>query len=1038
VARIAHALVFVGLAASTPFAQSASAPPSVYAEEALVFDHISHRIAVDGDGTALRNSVVRVRVQSAAGVEQAGTVVLPYSKAFSTLDVKYLRVRKPTGAVIETPASSGIDLPADITRIAPTYTDLYLRQFNVVGLAAGDVLEYATEERTRSLIPPHFSFELNWNDEAIVLDQSLEISVPAELKLTVKSGAVQPTTADESRRRVYRWANANLARRSENELAVKRHAERDRRADVQVTTFRDWPQVGEAIRDLWRDRAAVTPAIRVKAQELTKGLATDQARLEAIYAFVALNIRYVSVSLGIGRYQPHAAEEVLANGFGDCKDKHTLLAALLGSIGIAAEPALIGPGLPFDRDIPTVAQFNHVVTIVPIGGSLTWLDTTLSVAPIGHLASVERNRDVLVLPERGNPHLDRTPAVSTRAEIHHVQTLGSVSVDGTLEANVEETFSGDLELVMRAAFRTVPQPEWVTLVSKLSIAERFNGSVSNVAVSPIEDTSRPFRLTYRYTDDQFSDWKEQKISPALPYLRRPTLAESDSPGIPIEIGGPVTLTATSRLELPSGFVLSLETGTEGEVIQDEPFARHRLRSQLRGRLYEVEREFELKRKELAVAEFDTYRRFDAAVSAVPSSVVLRPRKPWADGDQLQVDWYAGSSAAAVSTMKSAVSASNQRDYQKALALLEPLTTAEPTNASAWVLTAWVHRSAGRVDEAIAILMRQLTQSPSPDVHKLLASYLIISNRRTEAADVFSLGRERYPDDVPMLLYGGENLFRLSRHEEALSAFQAALGAESDSARLQMNIGLVHLAMGNTAAAVPSLLRSAALDPTPNRLNNVAWELAEANLAIDDAMTLAERAVKATEDEALALKFDALDTNALEVMRRLGMYWDTLGWAHYRKRNFDSALNYLVPAWELLGDAIVAQHIGELYEAQGNKTSAERYYALQREAASSAKSRDGNLERDRTISVSRPSSVPGGAIGLFLLVAPDHTVTDIRMVDADVTLKPAADVLRSKRIPGSLPQGSVVRTVRRGTLTCPSDGQDCRLVLEPANTVRSVN
>ncbi len=40
------------------------------------------------------------------------------------------------------------------------------------------------------------------------------------------------------------------------------------------------------------------------------------------------------MAFGIGRYQPHTAAEVFANQYGDCKDKHTLFAAILTAIGL--------------------------------------------------------------------------------------------------------------------------------------------------------------------------------------------------------------------------------------------------------------------------------------------------------------------------------------------------------------------------------------------------------------------------------------------------------------------------------------------------------------------------------------------------------------------------------------------------------------------------------------------------------------------------------------------------------------------------------
>jgi transglutaminase-like putative cysteine protease len=50
----------------------------------------------------------------------------------------------------------------------------------------------------------------------------------------------------------------------------------------------------------------------------------------------------VGIDFGVGRYQPHAAAEVLANQYGDCKDKDTLLEALLRAKGFTTAPALIG------------------------------------------------------------------------------------------------------------------------------------------------------------------------------------------------------------------------------------------------------------------------------------------------------------------------------------------------------------------------------------------------------------------------------------------------------------------------------------------------------------------------------------------------------------------------------------------------------------------------------------------------------------------------------------------------------------------------
>ncbi len=103
-------------------------------------------------------------------------------------------------------------------------------------------------------------------------------------------------------------------------------------------------------------------AIQAKADELTRGLTTDDAKVDALYNYVATQYRYIAVSFGIGRLQPHTAAEVFRNQYGDCKDKHTLLQAMLAAEKIEAEPVLIGSAVRVERraaDAVAVRPHDH-------------------------------------------------------------------------------------------------------------------------------------------------------------------------------------------------------------------------------------------------------------------------------------------------------------------------------------------------------------------------------------------------------------------------------------------------------------------------------------------------------------------------------------------------------------------------------------------------------------------------------------------------------------------------------------------------------
>ena len=198
----------------------------------------------------------------------------------------------------------------------------------------------------------------------------MEINVPKgrQIKLKSKPG-YEPKITDEGDRRVYRWTYTHLKDEEEGPHAKKkkgRHGSQDEIPTVQLTTFQSWEELGAWYASLEKDRRQPNDAIKAKAAELVQGKTDDMAKVKALYEYVSRNIRYVSLSFGLGRYQPHEASEVLVNGYGDCKDKNTLLAALLAAEGFQSTSVLIGSQHELDPDIPSPSQFDHVITRVPV------------------------------------------------------------------------------------------------------------------------------------------------------------------------------------------------------------------------------------------------------------------------------------------------------------------------------------------------------------------------------------------------------------------------------------------------------------------------------------------------------------------------------------------------------------------------------------------------------------------------------------------------------------------------------------------------
>src|ERR1700678_2850308 len=160
--------------------------------------------------------------------------------------------------------------------------------------------------------------------------------------------------------------------------------------------------------------------------------------------------RCISHSLGVGRYQPHYAAEVLTNRYGDCKDKATLLDALLDAEGIHSSTALINSKFDLDPDVPAPSQFDHAISFVAIGDKDIWLDSTAQVAPFQYLLPKLRGKDALVILSGQGAKLRRTPADLPFSKYYRLDVEGTVT-KRNVDVQIAFEMRGELELVARSA-----------------------------------------------------------------------------------------------------------------------------------------------------------------------------------------------------------------------------------------------------------------------------------------------------------------------------------------------------------------------------------------------------------------------------------------------------------------------------------------------------------------------------------------------------------------------------------------------------------
>src|SRR6202789_2476035 len=170
-------------------APAATAPtpltaPTDYPGESFIFDHLTrtYTFAADGTGTREFSGVIEVRNQP--GVKAFSVIPFDFASNSEHVEIDYVRVRHADGSIVTTSASDAQELPTEVTREAPFYSDLKQEQIPVRGLQPGVILEFQIRIiRTKSEAPNHF-----WGNESfflpsngiVIRSEVVELHVPKD------------------------------------------------------------------------------------------------------------------------------------------------------------------------------------------------------------------------------------------------------------------------------------------------------------------------------------------------------------------------------------------------------------------------------------------------------------------------------------------------------------------------------------------------------------------------------------------------------------------------------------------------------------------------------------------------------------------------------------------------------------------------------------------------------------------------------------------------------------------------------------------
>lgn len=1051
--------VLFAFSAAFVFAQSkpvTTASPSTatvsYTGEGQVIEQWETSYRYNADGTGAQESHIRMKVQTEAGARQYSVLTIGYAAATMSAQFISVRVTHADGTTTDTPPTDAIDMPAPVTQQAPLYSDLKALQLPVRGLRVGDTLEYRARVETKTAeAPGEFWDEAIFPRSVVVLSQTLTLDVPAATYLNVWSPTLKPVITEAAGRRIYKWSGSQLKPTSADKDAKESdNATEEVKPTVEWTTFKSWQEVGNWYRGLAAPRAVPTDALRAQADEITRDAKTPEEQIQAIYSFVSTHIRYVGIDFGVGRFQPHAAAEVLANQYGDCKDKDTLLEALLHAKGFTTAPALIGVNIQAVPELASPGQFNHVITTVTLPSGQIWMDSTPETEPYRLLVPKIRDKEALVIPSTGDAKLERSPSQPPFPFVDRFEATATLKADGELDGHVDITDRSDTEILLRTIARNIAPAQWDKGTQYLAGLLGFSGTTSNSNFARADDFSVPMRVSYDYTRNPYGDWGTFRIFSLIPMVDMPA-APDKKPDEDIDLGSLRTEIAVGQIHLPADFGADLPDAVHVKT----PFATFDETYSLEGGTLTTKRTVVVLQSKLPVGSWQDYKKFasDVSLGDLPYIQLTSTKADAGSGPHPPKPGVNNPVAAELISQVAELERSN--DLSGALKKLDEAKALQPEQPFLWSNYGYIAMRHNKQEEAKKDVRHELEQHPDESgVALFYANYLHTIKQDGEAKSVLDASFKLDPtaQGVAPFLAAIQSEGSLP---DAVATMRRAVAASPDNHGLAIGLASYLIRSNEKSEAATILKKQLDGAEDPETLNDAGYFLAETGTELPLAEQKLRHALDLLNTQSSEASIGEANAQSFQKSSLMVAAWDSLGYILLKENKLDEAHDYLQAAWANRPSPTIGEHYGELLEKQEKPEEAMRIYELgmnsraigdaqadeqQVEDAIKRLEKAGTksnaldaakvLQDERTFTLSVKKAHKDFVSATFRLQFSAGATPDVLRVSGDSGLDEATDAIRGLRLPQLVPTHSTARLLRDAVVTCTPGGTSCYFVMTP--------
>ncbi len=455
-----------------------------------ILNETTYRFDQDGHTKTTRHLIKRVVTEE--GASQVGTISAYWAPWYEEKPQIEARVISADGAVHQLDPKAIVEATQEAEN--DMFTDQRVLRAPLPGVATGSIVETFVTTEGRSPIAgggKYGRFDVGFS---VAIERGrLILDAPAGMiPQIVNHSGTDPRVVEENGRRITIFEKEHSERFDEVDSSVP--PDDSAYPYVAFATGSSWGEIAKNYSAIVDQQIAASDVKELVATTIGKTTGRD-AVIEKLLDVIRKSVRYAGVEVGAGSFVPRPPLAVIQNKYGDCKDKATLLVAMLRSAGIPAHVALLDAGFHFDTvpSLPAVDSFNHAIVVVD-GSPALWIDPTDEYARAGEIPAEDQGRMALIASATTTA-LTKTPEIPASANRYIETRTFKMPEEGDAEVTETTIGSSRQDAYLRRDYASSDKKKFRDTYEKWESSFFVAPKVDAFEAGDPYDFTKPFALT---------------------------------------------------------------------------------------------------------------------------------------------------------------------------------------------------------------------------------------------------------------------------------------------------------------------------------------------------------------------------------------------------------------------------------------------------------------------------------------------------------------------------------------------------------------